>query len=220
MKSKKSSIAGILLFSCMVLSVAEVCAFLSLKAVYSECTTSFYYKYRNVLEVVNELALAYIMSYIFYIIVLIPEKRRQKSINKYVSIYLGRLNNCLGSMTSVLSDLQEKKVDSILLSPQTVSRLGENGQVRFLTYKEHIVQLYYKFIEEYRNLSYYIAFVDDDLRECLYEIATDSALEQINNMLVIPSNDNYNDTFLRHLDDDSLAKKYEKLKKYCTNVKL
>ena len=212
MRSKKTSVTSRVLLFLLILSVCVVGALLVLKEKYLVDTGSFFSRFLNFFEVLNTLSLSYITSYLFYVVVSIPEKRRQASIDKYVGIYLERVVNCLEEFSTVSQYFHRNEVHSLHESPKIESKQRETGQVEFLTYKDHFVKFYVLFNNEYKNLSYYIAYIDDALRECLYILATNDLLDRINDMLIKHDDASYNESFLKYYDDTSLLNDFEKIK--------
>ena len=214
MKNKKKVPIDIVLFIILILSILEIILFIVLKAgtfqwsVPALCKffENFVSQYLYVLEIVNNLSLTYIMSYIFYIVALIPERKKQKSINKYVAIYLTNISRLFDEIISVSKSFINEGEKILEKSPNSVSMLRrDTGRFEFLTYKEHFIKFYKQFKEEYQHLAYYIVFVDDDLRECLYEIVTSDFLGKINELLVNSKNNEYDKVFEENFDISEIS---------------
>lgn len=172
-------------------------------------------RYLYIFEMMNSLSLAYIMSYIFYIVVSIPESRKQQSINKYVSIYLTNIYRLLDDIIKLSSDFTTIGSKILTKSPNHVSMLqSDTCKLEFLTYKEHFIKFYREFQEEYQHLSHYIAFIDDDLRDCLYEIVTCDFLNQISNLLVNTNNNEFDSVFEENFSIDVIFELNARLKQW------
>lgn len=213
MKSKKKVSINVTLSIVLILSMLELMLFIALNAgtfqrlIPALCKFSciFLSRYLYVFEIVNSLSLSYIMSYIFYMVVSIPENRKQKSINKYVSIYLTNIYRLLDDIIKVSSDFTTIGCKILNKSPNYISILRKDTcKLEFLTYKEHFIKFYMEFKEEYQHLSHYIAFIDDDLRDCLYEIVTCSFLNQISNLLVNANNNELDNIFEENFSIDAI----------------
>lgn len=201
MKNKKKVLIESLLLLILILSTIELIFFIILKAGFSFPAFNQLYdllinRYFYILDIVNDLSLAYIMSYIFYIVALLPERRKQKSIIKYVNIYLINILRLLEEIVQVsynFTNMDNKKLSD---SPRSNSVLNRTtGRYDFMTYKEHFINFYKQFNEEYQHLSYYIAFIDDDLRDCLYELVTSEFINQINTLLINTNNNDFDNVF-------------------------
>jgi len=214
MKSKKKVPIDIVLFIILILAILEVMLFIVLKAgifqwnVPALCEFfNEFVRYAYVFEIVNNLSLTYIMSYIFYVVVLIPERKKQKSINKYVAIYLTNISRLFDEIISVSKSFINEGEKTLANSPNSVSMLRrDTGRLEFLTYKEHFIKFYRQFREEYQHLAYYIAFVDDDLREWLYEVVTSDFLNKINDLLVNSKNNEYDKIFEENFDVSAISR--------------
>lgn len=219
MRNRKKVLIESTLLIISVLSALELILFILLKAglllpafnpVYNLLINRYYY----ILDIVNALTLAYIMSYIFYIVALIPERRKQKSITKYVNIYLINILRLLEEIIQIsysFRNLDNKKLSN---SPQTNSVLNRTtGRYDFMTYKEHFINFYNQFNEEYQHLSHYIAFIDDDLRDCLYELVTSDFIYQIKTLLVNTNNNDFDNIFEDSFNSASIEELIKQLRR-------
>ena len=223
MKSKKKVSIEIVLLLLLFLSVLEVAFFILLKAGASSCVVSAFNsfsrsiisQYSYILDMVNDLSLAYIMSYVFYAVVLLPERRKQHSINKYVGIYLANLSYLINDIVIVSGNFTTAGTKVLASSPNLTSAVrADTGRVDFLTYREHFIKFYKKFNDEYQQLSHYIAFLDDELRDCLYEVITCNFLALINDLLVNAKSNELDHVFEQHFDYTEIEAIDAKLKRF------
>lgn len=221
MRSKRKISIDAILLIILVLSVFEVFFFIILKAgVFQRSTPalqSISYilvnRYSYILDMLNDISLAYIMSYIFYVVVLIPENRKQQSINKYVSIYLSNISQSLEDIIQISNEFTNTGGKKLTNSPNAVSVLRrDTGRYEFLSYREHFIKFYLHFNEEYQHMSHYIAFIDDDLRDCLYEIVTCDFLKKIKDLLINANDNEFDDIFEDNFNITAIAELTVRLK--------
>jgi len=161
----------------------------------------------------NSLALSYMVSFVFFMVVLIPERRRQKSINKYIVIYLTKITRLIDEILKVSEQFKDEEVRKIEGSPMLISIDSKDGKGhRYYTYREHFVKFYHAFHSEYDHLSHYIAFVDDELRECLFELSDCRFLFNIRELLI--DNNSGNELFEENYSDESVEYICLKIKQF------
>lgn len=211
-KSKVSK--EIILFLIFILCILELIIFIILKAEIIHCYFMVFEEYLYIFDIINNLTLAYIMSYMFFVVALIPERRKQCSINKYVSIYLTHIIHYLDEIILVSNSFKSTGIKNLANSPSTMSVLRDTGRVEFLTYKEHFISFYDKFHEEYKFLSYYIAFIDDELRDCLYQIVTSEYMSRIHDFLMVGTSCEYDNVYISHYDDNMIITMNKELKHF------
>ncbi len=222
MKNKRATPIETKLLVILVFSVMEVALYIVLKAGVPHkgapalrrlmCIVTNRYSY--IVEIVNDLCLAYIMSYIFYIVALIPERRRQQSINKYVSIYLFNLSHLLDEIIQVSNNFANAGENSLTKSPEVETiLLQDTNRYKYLTYREHFVKFYQQFKDEYQHMMHYIAFIDDELRDCLYGIVTCDFFNHINSLLINANNSKCNAQFENDFSIATILALYIQLKK-------
>ncbi len=223
MKSKKKVSTEIVMFLFLFLSILVVILFIVLRAGGSQCTTpafnNFSYtivsQYSHILDIVNNLSLAYIMSYVFYAVALIPERRKQQSINNYIRIYLINLSHLLDNIVSVSKMFTANGKKALADSPNLASTLNKDTeQLVFLTYREHFIRFYMKFNDEYLHLLHYITFVDDDLRDYLYKMITCPSLLLIKELFMNIKNNEFDCVFEKIFDYTFIETLGIEIKKY------
>ncbi|WBX64598.1 hypothetical protein GGADHKLB_00605 [[Clostridium] scindens] len=221
MRSKRKISIDAILLIILVLSVFEVVFFIILKAgVFQRSTPALQRisyvlvnRYSYILDMLNDISLAYIMSYIFYVVVLIPENRKQQSINKYVSIYLSNMSQSLDDIIQISNEFTNTGGKNLTDSPNVVSVLRrDTGRYEFLSYREHFIKFYLHFNEEYQHMSHYIAFIDNDLRDCLYEIVTCDFLNKINDLLINANDNEFDNVFEDNFNITAIAELTVRLK--------
>lgn len=156
--------------------------------------------------------MAYIMAYIFYLVAEIPERKKQQSIKNYINIYLYNLIRLLKEIVQISDTFNTTGQRILLKSPQLVGTLqSESGKFEFITYRQHFVNFYKEFVENYQHLSHYIAFVDDDLRDCLYEIITSDFVRLIHELLVEVTDNKFDNIFEKNIDITTISRLYTQL---------
>lgn len=222
MKNKKIISIETKLTIILVLSVLEVVLYIVLKTggpykgspVLCKLMCTITNQYSFILEIVNDFCLAYIMSYIFYIVALIPERRRQRSLDKYVSIYLLNISRLLDEIIQISNSFANAGEQSLAKSPEIETiLLQDTSRYKYLTYREHFVKFYQQFKDEYQHVMYYIAFIDDEIRDCLYEIVTCDFLNHINSLLINVNNSKCNEQFEKNFNITVISKLYTELKR-------
>lgn len=220
MKNKRKISTGSILLIILILSVLEVMLFMVLRAgVFQRSTLALQrmacfltYRFSYILDTLNDLSLAYIMAYTFYMVVLIPENKKQQSINRYISIYLANITKLLDDIIQISNEFTSTG-KKLLNSPNTVAVLRrDTAKFEFLTYREHFIKFYRHFIEEYQHMSHYIAFIDNELRDCLYDLVACDFLNQINDLLVIENDDELNIIFEENFNITAITELAERLK--------
>lgn len=220
MKSKKKVPTEKVLLVILLLSVLEIAFYIAMKVGVSQCAPSPFNRFfrlfvgqkEYIFDIINDLSLAYIMSYIFYMVVLIPERRKQQSINKYVGIYLSRIDVLLDEVIQVSDSFKDNGQRKLSSSPKSTTIVRANGRNEFMTYKEHFMMFYKRFSDEYQHLAHYIAFIEDDLRECLYEIVTSDFLSRINDLLINSVLNEFDESFEKSYDDTLIQELTVRLK--------
>lgn len=222
MKNKKTTPIETKLLVVLIFSLAEVVLYIVLRAgvphkgapALLRLTCIITRRYSYILEMGNDLSLAYIMSYIFYIVALIPERRRQQSINKYISIYLLEISRLLDEIIKVSSSFINIGHNSLIESPEIVTiLLRDTNRVRYLTYKEHFIKFYLQFKDEYQHLMHYMVFIDDEIRDCLYEIITCDFCNHINSLLINTNDSKYDAQFEKTFNITTISALYTQLDK-------
>lgn len=206
MKKKCRLSADIVLSIIFIFCIVELGGYTAFKAgfFYRFICPCYINQYAFLFDIINNLSMTYMMSYFFYILVLIPERRKQKSINKYVKIYLGNILRLLEQIVQISESFksgQRSLSDSPKLSG---AERGQSGKYEFLTYREHFLRFYKEFYREYEHLSHYIAFVENDLRDCLYQIVTDDFIVRIKDLLVDADDNRFDALFEQTMDDSSI----------------
>lgn len=206
MKSKRKFSIDRILLLFLFLSILEILIFIMLKAgayrklapALCKFLSAFVHKYSFILDIINNLSMTFIMSYIFYIVALIPERKKQQSINKYINIYLINISRFLDDIILVSNHFISTEDRKLKNSPNFVSIVcKDTGRMGFLTYRDHFKKFYNQFMEEYQHLSHYIVFIDDELRDYLYQIVTSNFINQIKE-LIINSNE-LDEVFVEHM---------------------
>lgn len=222
MKNKRKISIGAILLIILILSVLEVMFSIMLKAgVFLRSTLALQRmscflvnRYSYILDILNDLSLAYIMAYTFYMVVLIPENRKQQSINKYISIYLSNITKLLDDIIQISNEFTNTG-KKLINSPNIVTVLQKDtGRFDFMTYREHFIQFYRHFIEEYQHMSHYIVFIDNELRDCLYDLVACDFLTQINDLLVTENDDELNIIFEKNFSITSITELVARLKHF------
>lgn len=193
MKNRRKMSLDRILLMILILSIFEVIFFIVLKAgvfqkstlVLKRMSCTLTYQYSYILDMIHSISLTYIMSYIFYIVALIPERKRQQSINKYVGIYLSNISQMLDDIIQISIEFINVGNKNLEESPNIISVLRKDTErFTFLSYREHFIKFYQSFTEEYQHVSCYIAFMDDELRDCLHEIIICDFYNRINDLLI------------------------------------
>lgn len=203
-----------LLLVFLIISIVELGIYIALKAgvISAFSNVCSLWRYSFLWDIVNNFSMAYIMAYIFYLIAVIPESRKQQSIKKYIDMYLYNLIRLLNEIVEISNTFNTTGQRTLLNSPQLRGTLhSESSKFEFLTYRQHFVNFYKEFVENYQHLSHYIAFVDDDLRDCLYEIITSDFVRLIHELLVEAPDNKFDSIFEKSIDNTTISKLHTQL---------
>lgn len=214
MRNKNGKLIKTLMFIVLILSIAGVVCCTILKAgVSCERAPAFFGRicsvaeqHLYVAELLNNFGMAYIVSYIFYTIPMLSERRRKQSIGKSIRADLLTISRLLEEIWQVSEDFVNSGGRKLKNSPNVETVLDRStGRYQYLTYKEHFVRFYRNFEEVYCNLKPYIAVIDDELRDCLSEILKSGFSSNIRDLLIAEDSDKGDSRFEQVFSIDTIA---------------
>ena len=196
MKKNRDIVELILRIVCIVSSILFVtgividCVFSNNKA---------YSQYGSLVQNITGLCANLAVSYLFFIIAFLPENRKKCSVNKVIDYYIVKLCMEYNEIGKVCSSIDSSST-SLESSPNLRTIVQENNGRVFMNYHQHFINFYNRTLELRGELLPFSDYLDDDLRNSLYDYINTSFFRNIKSMLIDNPSDTQKDLFIGNID--------------------
>lgn len=158
--------------------------------------------------IITDICASFIMSFIFYLVVFIPERRKEVSIQKHIGYYISHLQDAIGALIGIISHYEQEPSDQKLIqcSPHLKTTIEPmTGERRPLTYKEHFVESYNTFSELFDELNSYVIFLDNKQRDTLIEMEHSEFFQNIRKLLIDNPTPDKDKAFMKYYSADAIS---------------
>jgi len=180
-KSKRNISVNSILLTFVVVSVFLTVFFVIAKILISRCEPEHWSK--TLWDIGINLTIAYFMSYVFYLVVFIPDRNHKKSINKNIAI---KFSSFIREYEDFIYDKSKTKEIDFSLIKHNDSCHSENnridnntGQSIYMNYSESLIALLKTFNKAYQDTKFYFPFLDIRTRDLFYCIMESDFLKYV-----------------------------------------
>ncbi|XMB85398.1 hypothetical protein RJG79_08190 [Mycoplasmatota bacterium WC44] len=171
-------------------------------------------KYDFLLDLFIDITLSIAISYFFFLIVYIPELKRNNSINKYIENLTIKILHELKNIESLRLIISSSKVNIMKDTPSLKSGYDlVNGKRKFLTYRENITYIFNAYIRFREEITIYLPHMENELRECYLILNNSPFLDFVENIVICSKQIN-NDFIVVFFTKNSLNKEINMLEKW------
>jgi hypothetical protein len=181
LKSKTKIEINSLLLIFVVISVLLTVGFVIARVFISRYDPSHWST--NIWDIGISLTTAYLVSYIFYLVVFIPDRRNRKSINKFIAI---KFASFIREYEDFIYGRSKAKENDFLVVKQDDSCHTENnkidlktGQSIYMSYAECLIALLKTFNKAYKDTNFYFPFLDSRTRDLFYSIMESDLIKYV-----------------------------------------
>lgn len=142
-----------------------------------------YSQYSSLTQNITGLCANLAISYLFYIIAFLPEERKKRSVNRVINYYLSKMYVEYNEIIRVCDSIGDTSIE-LESSPNIRTVVEENNGRIFISYNQHFINYYYKSLELRRELLPFSDYLDDKVRNLLYDYINTSFFRNIKSMLI------------------------------------
>lgn len=164
--------------------------------------------FSSLIGIITDICVSFIMSFIFYLVVFIPERRKEVSIQRHIGYYIRYLQDATGVLIGIISRYEQEPSDQKLIrcSPHLKTTIEPmTGERRPLTYRDHFVESYHTFSELFDELNSYVIFLDNKQRDTLIEIEHSEFLQNVRKLLIDNPTPDKDKAFMKYYSADAIS---------------